>query len=272
MSVVLRPDADLDARLTFAIRESGLEDHASAFLGDPDRLRYGQYRSRDFVYPASVIKVTIMAEAFRRFAEGSLAPDAAVTVSEANQTATAGPAPFRAGVRTTPASLVEYMIVYSDNVATNQLIDVLGRQAVTSFMRSRGLRTFLLGRKLSGSEPLVDDPQMTGRNRFVAYEAGLFFTLLARGELPGSQAQQALLERCADSHKLVPGLAPGDRFAHKTGETSDLSHDAGILIMPDGRRWVVVLYLQLEEQPGQPEASWANPLMSRWMQLLRERL
>jgi beta-lactamase class A len=272
VNIVLRPDADLDAQLARATCESGLAAHASAFLCDPDGLRYGQYRSRDFVYPASVIKVTIMAEAFRRFAEGSLAPDAVVTVSEANETATAGPAPFRAGVRTTPAELVEYMIVYSDNVATNQLIDLLGRDAVTSFMRSLGLRTFLLGRKLSGSEPLVDDPQMTGRNRFVAYEAGLFFTLLARDELPGSKAQQALLERCADGGKLVPGLAPGDRFAHKTGETSDLSHDAGILVTAGGRRWIVVLYLHLDERPGQPEASWANPLMNRWMRLLRENL
>jgi len=37
----------------------------------------------------------------------------------------------------------------------------------------------------------------------------------------------------------------GDAFAHKTGDTDEVSHDAGILTLAGGSRWVVVVYTGL---------------------------
>src|SRR4029077_20725681 len=109
----------------------------------------------------------------------------------------------------------------SDNIATNQLMDVLRRENITAYMRELGLPTFLMARKLSGSEPLIVDVDAVGRNRFPADEAGRLLSLIARDQLPGAAAQRDLLGRCVHNDKLVPGLAPGDRFMHKTGETDE---------------------------------------------------
>jgi beta-lactamase class A len=45
--------------------------------------------------------------------------------------------------------------------------------------------------------------------------------------------------------KLSRGLAAGDAFAHKTGDTDEVSHDGGMLALDDGSRWIVVVYTEL---------------------------
>jgi len=157
----LSEDRRLSELVTGSLDAVALRPIAYSMLVDVRAMRFGAWRKDDNVYPASVIKVPIMAEAFRRYDAGDLKPDAAVDVTASNQTTTwGGDSPFIAGTRATVQALVERMITHSDNVATNQLMDVLGRARVTDYMRSLGLPTFLLGRKLSGSEPLIEDPDI----------------------------------------------------------------------------------------------------------------
>ena len=264
-------DASLDAVIKSALDAAELET-ATAYLQNLNSGCYGHWRSSENVYPASVIKVPIMAEAFHQYEQGKLAPDTRVIVSAANQTATAGPAPFATGYNATISELVDAMIVYSDNVATNQLMDVLRRESVTRYMHELGLETFLLGRKLSGSEPLIEDPEMTGRNRLPANEIGLLLELIALGRVAGAAEQEAILSRCDDNNKLTPGLRQGDIFEHKTGETSQMSHDAGILMTAEGKKYVVVLYCEVDAKPDGSDAAWVNPQMNAWMRAVREHL
>ncbi|HKW45397.1 MAG TPA: serine hydrolase, partial [Candidatus Eremiobacteraceae bacterium] len=235
-------DAELDDRIREALVASTLQDIGYAYVLDLDRGHCGSYRAETNIYPASVIKVAIMAEAYHQFADGSLAPEQPVVIDAQNQTTTAEVTPLAPGYRASVQELVRLMITASDNIATNQLFDVLRRENVTAYMRGLGLATFFLGRKLSGSEPLIIDPEMTGRNRLPPEEIGRLLALIALDRLPGAAAQRAILEDCVHNKKLVPGLMPGDRFMHKTGETDDLSHDAGILVTAQGRRFVTVLY------------------------------
>jgi len=265
-------DPNLDGVILEALEIAGINVGASVYLSDLQSKRYGQWRAREDVYPASVIKVPIMAEAFRRFAQGSLKPDDPIVVSSKNQTTTSGPAPFSPGYKTTIGELVDFMIVHSDNVATNQLMDELGRQNVTEYMHALRMQTFLLGRKLSGSEPLIEDPEMSGRNRLPALEVGRLLELIACDAIDGAAEQRAVLARCADKEKLVPGLAPDDVFMHKTGETSSVSHDAGILTTPGGKQYVVVLYCEVEPRADNSDAAWVNPAMTDWMRAVRENL
>lgn len=266
------PSEALQACLTRALDAARLTDCASASLVDLDANLCAGWRSEENIYPASVIKVAIMAEAFRQYALGQLRPETRVIVAEANQTTTDAPTPFVSGYCSTVSELVEYMIAFSDNIATNQLIDVLGRERVTEHMRSLGLKTFLLGRKLSGSEPLIVDPGVVGMNRMPAEEIRLLLCLIARDALPAATEQRAILARCVHNDKLAAGLAKDDVFMHKTGETSDVSHDAGILTTAQGRHYVIVLYTQVTPNPDGSDASHANPAMAHFMRSLRAAL
>jgi len=249
----------------------GVVRRAGAYWCDMPSGQVGQCEADADIYPASIVKVPIMAAVFARFADGTMRPDDPITIDARNQTATSGPAPFVTGYRTTVRELVDYMIAHSDNVATNQLIDLLHRERITALMHDWGLPSFLLGRKLSGCEPLIDDPEQVGRNRLIAREIGTLLLLIARDRVPGAAEQRRILGSCVDDAKLVPGLRPGDRFAHKTGETSTVSHDAGILTTPAGAH-IIVLYTEVVPTPEHADATHANPFMATWMRSLRETL
>ena len=135
------------------------------------------------------------------------------------------------------------MLARSDNVATNVLIDVLGRESITRFCAGLGLSATVVRRKLSGSLPLIDDPGRPGPQRASGRRR--------RAPSPSHRARRAspaaawlldVLSRQEWNGKLNGGLQPGDRFAHKTGDTDEVSHDGGILTTAEGLRYVVVLY------------------------------
>ena len=271
-TLALTRSAELEDRIDEALAAASLREIAYAYVADLDRRDFGGHRADANIYPASVIKVAMMTEAFRQYASGEIDPDQMVVVSAANQTTTAEATPFEPGYRATIREMVALMIERSDNIATNQLFDVLRRERVTASMRELGLATFLLGRKLSGSEPLIVDPDMIGRNRLPPEEIGLLLALIACDAVPGAEDQRHLLSRCVHNQKLVPGLMPGDRFMHKTGETSEQSHDAGILVTATGRRYAIVLYTTPEPLPDHSDATHADANMAAWMRALRATL
>jgi beta-lactamase class A len=149
------------------------------------------------------------------------------------------------GYATTVEELVTCMLQRSDNVATNQLYDVLGRERATADVRALGFPGTAFRRKLSGELPLIDDPEATGRNTFPAREAAELFAALAEDRVPEAAALRRILATSWWDVKLSRGLAPGDAFAHKTGDTDEVAHDGGILTLGDSSRWVVVVYTEM---------------------------
>ena len=196
-------------------------------------------------YPASLIKLPLAVSACAAVDQGRLAWDEPATIDERNATFNDAPSPMTAGYRTTVEELVTFMLQRSDNVATNQLYDLLGRERATADLRRFGLAGTAFRRKLSGRLPLIDDPEATGRNAFPAREAADLLVAIGRDEVPQAAALRRILATSWWDVKLSRGLAPGDAFAHKTGDTDEVSHDAGILTLAGGSRWVVVVYTGL---------------------------
>jgi beta-lactamase class A len=204
--------------------------------------------SRDdgrWLYPASLIKLPLAVAAGAAIDAGRIGWSTPVTVEPANDTPNDTPSPMIPGYRTTVEELVTLMLQRSDNVATNVLYDVLDRERATSDLHGLGFRQTFFRRKLSGAMPLIDDPGATGRNSFPAAEAVTLLTALARERLPQAAALRRILATSWWDVKLSRGLAPGDAFSHKTGDTDEVSHDAGILTLDDGARWAIAVYTEL---------------------------
>ncbi len=201
------------------------------------------------IYPASMIKVPIAVALALRCASGSLRWNQTVTVETHNLTTNDAPSPFAAGYEATLGELMRAALADSDNVATNVLIDVLGRESIGPACAPFGLRTTAVRRKLSGSLPLIDDPVATGRNAHPAADAARLFAAIARSDDPGLHAVYGALRGQRWNDKLSPGWRPGDGFAHKTGDTDEVSHDGGILTLENGRRFVLVVYTELPARP-----------------------
>ena len=202
------------------------------------------------IYPASMIKVPIAMVLARLVEAGAYRLHDTVRVEAANLTAQDAPSPFVEGYLAQLGELAHAMLARSDNVATNVLIDVLDRETISDACGAFGLRTTAVRRKLSGALPLIADSAASGRNSHPAADAAALFERLARDvERKPSWVYDALRAQMWND-RLSRGWRPADRFAHKTGETDDAAHDGGILTLPAGRRFVIVVYT---ERPSNPE-------------------
>jgi beta-lactamase class A len=233
------------AEAAIAAEASGL-GAATIYLAalDRERPRLALDAGRP-IYPASMIKTPLAAAAAVAVAAGRVRWEDPVTVAAADMTVTDGPSPLEPGYTATLAELVELMLSRSDNVATNVLYGVLDRGAATADVRALGLRETAFRRRLSGSLPLIDDPGATGRNSHPAREAADLFERIARGTIPAAPLLERFLRGQIWNTKLSAGLEAGDRFAHKTGDTDETSHDGGILELAGGGRYVLVVYSEL---------------------------
>ena len=220
-------------------------------------------------YPASMLKTPLAAAALALVHDGELDLERPYEVVEANMTANDKPSPLVPGYASPLSELIDLMITRSDNVATNMLYDILRRERATELVQRRfGLRNTAFQRKLSGSLPLIHDPEWNRRdmNTHPPSDAARLFELIARCEIPFANYLRQVLARQEWNNKLNAGLQAGDQFAHKTGDTDEVTHDGGILETAGGAAYVLVVYTGIESTDEH------NARFGRFMRALRLQL
>jgi len=136
--------------------------------------------------------------------------------------------------------LMRLMITVSSNLATNQLIEYAGPQNVNKTMQDLGAKGVLV---LRGVED--DKAYQKGLNNQVT-AAGLLtiYEKMAKDELVNKDASEQMTNILLDQHfrEIIPAqLPPEVKVAHKTGWFKSVNHDSGFVILPDGRKYVLVL-------------------------------
>ena len=173
------------------------------------------------------------------------------------------------GLQPTVKDLLTLMTIISDNVATDALGDLVGREAVTAHMAALGLPTTRIRFSdlewdrlwLSGLDPSYADApgdktigfpfakygdarvseafrrviEDTGLyfGRSTAREMGRLFAMMARGELVSKDASALMidiLKKQQVNNRIPRDLADDIEVAHKTGDGQPwVANDAGIL-------------------------------------------
>ncbi|MDP9110778.1 MAG: class A beta-lactamase-related serine hydrolase [Candidatus Eremiobacteraeota bacterium] len=202
-----------------------------------------------YLYPASMIKTPLAIAALTLVQDGEITLDQHFTVTASNMTANDKDSPMVTGYIAPLHQILELMITHSDNVATNMMFDIVGRERATRMVQEQyGLTHTGFYRKLSGSEPLIVDPlwDKVHRNAHSAGDAAIVFEMIAREQVPFAFMLREILARQSFNNKLSAGLNPGDHYAHKTGDTGEVTHDAGILDTEKGAAYVIAVYTGLE--------------------------
>lgn len=222
-----------------------------------------QHDGERWFHAASTIKVAVLAAVFDAIDAGRFSAESRVHVRNRFFSAFDGQ-PFRvqasrdadgevhAAVGRTMriAELARHMIGTSSNLATNLLLDVVGLDEAKRALAVRGVAGVDLQRG-------VEDDR--------AFEAGCSNRVTADGLVGllrairdtdrfGPASVEAMTEILFDQ-RFSGGIAPGlpdavravARVAHKTGDISTVSHDAGIVFLPGRPPYVVAL---LTESPG----------------------
>jgi len=193
---------------------------------------------------ASTIKLPLLVEVLRREALGDASLTAPHTIVQGDVVAGTGSLQFQVGKTVLYQELVRLMIVESDNVATNILLDRVSMAAVNATMSELGFPGFRFERRM-----LDEAARAAGReNRVSAADlAGLLRRLWLRQVVSSEVSERAIRlldERGrADRDWLGLGLPapPAARLLHINGTLGGVRNDAGIVVRPDGTAYVLAI-------------------------------
>jgi len=132
------------------------------------------------------------------------------------------------------------MIIASSNLATNIVIELVGAKNVTQTLRDMDANDIEV---LRGVED-IKAYRAGLSNSTTAYDLMLMFEQIAQGEAVSKEASQEMIDILLDQkfNEMIPARLPEDvKVAHKTGWITGLHHDSGIVFLPDGRKYVLVL-------------------------------
>jgi beta-lactamase class A len=204
-------------------------------------------------HAASTMKVPIMVELYRQAHEGRFALDDSIRVKNDFRSIVDG-SPYsldpaddshtalydQLGERRPIRSLMRNMITASSNLATNILIEHVGAESVTRTMERYGADGLQVRR---GVEDMKAYRQGLN-NTTTAHALMVLFERIARGEAVSEEASAEMVEilRAQEYNDMIPARLPDDvSVAHKTGWITGVRHDAGIVSVPDGPTYVLVL-------------------------------
>ena len=208
-------------------------------LDDSPQLSF-EYDADRQVSSASTIKTMIMAEIMRRVEAGELSLDQMIEVPESAklQDSLIG---VLAQKEYSLLDLMTLMIIVSDNTATNVLIDLTGFDKVNALAEAWDLPSTRLQRKM-----LDFEAAKAGRQNYTSAADQLkLFVEIANGTLLSPESCAVMKEVLGkQKYGSFRRYLPEEIFvAHKHGDLDKLEHDVGIFELPDGKRYVLGVFL-----------------------------
>lgn len=151
--------------------------------------------------------------------------------------------------KTTIYNLVFQMITVSSNLATNILIDLVGAKNVMATLSSYGIEGVNVLRgvedNLAYREGLNNNTTSLGLMKL--------YKLIAEKKIISEKVCDEMIEILKNQkhRSMIPALLPdGVEVANKGGSITGIRHDAGIVYLPNGRKFVLVfLSRDIEDIP-----------------------
>ncbi|MFN3490288.1 MAG: serine hydrolase [Emticicia sp.] len=144
------------------------------------------------------------------------------------------------GKKMTIYDLTYQMIIVSSNLATNILIDLVDAKNANESMRKIGAKDIQVLRGVEDQKAF--DKGLN--NSVTAYDLMLIFEKIAQNKVIGKKACEEMRKILFDQNfnEIIPEKLPKNvKVAHKTGSITGVQHDSGIVYLPDGRKYVLVL-------------------------------
>ncbi len=234
----------------FALAFISLSENDSLFINEKENF-----------HAASTMKTPVMIEVFKQAAEGKFHLDDSIIVKNEFKSIVDGSHYSMdiaddggeqlyefIGKKRTIRQLVYSMITVSSNLATNILIDLVGAKNVMATMKKIGANDIQV---LRGVEDIKAFDKGLN-NTTTAYDLMLIFKKIAEGKIVSQKACGEMVDILLDQkfNQKIPALLPPEvKVAHKTGSITGVDHDSGIVYLPNGQKYIlVILAKNLEDQ------------------------
>lgn len=197
----------------------------SVCIIDASNGNYCHVNSDKALVSASMIKLAVLCEYMHAVDNGQLDPADRVALKNMNVVGGTGLIQTERHASYTYDELCRYMIMYSDNTATNVLINKLGQDAINERVQALGRKNTSLNRQLMALNTNTE-------NWISARDAATILYKIKNGTTASSAMCAKALEylsKQTDNEGMAEGISSG-AFAHKTGSLRSMRHDGGIVL------------------------------------------
>ncbi|MEZ6135313.1 MAG: serine hydrolase [Pirellulaceae bacterium] len=233
---------------------------AVALLNQDNEIQIAWSHNGDRVMPtASLIKLPVMIEAYRQAATGLVSLDTLLTLDETDKVPGSGilSEHFSAGAQLPLRDAIRLMVRYSDNTATNLVLDVIGLDSTAIAMNELGYPETQIHSKVYRRDTSInlERSKKYGLGSTTANDMVDLLVRLERCELGSTKDTEAMrthLLSCDDTGRFPRFLPSGTPVAHKTGAVNRTRTAAGIIYAPSAKIVLCVL------TDNNKDESWTN--------------
>jgi beta-lactamase class A len=227
-------------------------------------------REREVFHAASTMKTPVMIEVFNQAEQGKFKLTDSLLVKNEFKSIVDGssftldisddsePENYKMiGKKRSMRDLVYDMIIMSSNLATNIVIELVDAKNVTRTMRDAGAKDINVLRGVEDGKAF----QKGMNNTTTALDLMIIFEKIAKNEMVNEKASLEMMNILLDQkfNEVIPAQLPKTvKVAHKTGNITGVQHDSGIVILPDGRKYVLVMLSKGLEDEKAGIGSMAN--------------
>jgi len=205
---------------------------------------------------ASLIKFPLMIEVYMLVHEGKIKLSDMVTLREKDKVQGSGILTyhFSEGATFPLKDAVRLMIAYSDNTATNLILDKIGIDTMNKRMDAWGFAQTKINAKVFLGKTTSVSPERTkrfGLGSTTANETVKLLEQVYHGKVVNPQACKEMLDhlkKCEDKDSFPRLLPAGTVVAHKTGSVTGVRTDAGIIYLKSGPVALCVLTEKNEDK------------------------
>jgi beta-lactamase class A len=249
---------ELDARLRTIPNKSGATLGVSVY----DYLSgiAWSFNGDRWFHPASVVKLGVLVALFHAIDQGRYPLNGRLLVRNRFLSAYDG-SPYRVdpsrdgdgevhaarGRTMRLRELADHMIVKSSNLATNLLVDLLGADAIVASLRALGVEGVDMRRGVEDDRAFENGLS----NRMTPNGALALLRCIVGSPLLSPEASTRMIDILLAQQyagTIEPGLPEpvrsAARVAHKTGDISSVTHDAGIVFLPGRPPYIAVVFVE----------------------------
>jgi len=204
-------------------------------------------------HAASTMKTAILIETFKQAAEHKFSLNDSILIENKFTSIVDGSAfsvdsaddsekdlYTRIGTKMPIADLLYRMITESSNFATDLIVELVGAKNANQTMHEIGAKDIKVLRGVEDNKAY----NLGLNNLVTANDLMVIFDHIAMGTVVNKKACDAMIDILMHQHfkEKIAGKLPADvKTATKSGWITKVSHDSGIVFLPDGRKYVVVL-------------------------------
>lgn len=202
---------------------------------DLDSSSYININANQPIASASIIKIPVLIAFLEDVGNDKVRFDESIELKTEDIVGEAGDLQYQPlGTRLSYLEVLTMMITISDNTATNIIIKRLGgKDLLNQRFKSWGMTSTVIRNLL---------PDITGTNTTSSQDLVNLLAMVDRGKLLTLRNRDRFMDimQRTETNTLLPkGLGPEARIAHKTGDIRSSVGDAGIVDMPNGKRYIV---------------------------------